>query len=176
MLFRSIDFSAPSRAGIDTFIRVDVVLSGAPHSDVLKRAALDLSAYAPPEDVVYFRMYNTFGTGVDTYARFPNLRALSFDGISLSTAFPNPNQTGEGKISPSLEHILLEHMVVDDASWSPLVTFLAHRVSSGNRLDTLVIISSPHMCTDVTESIRGMVRELRITYQRRKPPQGICCT
>jgi len=33
--------------------------------------------------------------------QFPNVRALSFDGVALSAAFPNPNLAGEGKVFPS---------------------------------------------------------------------------
>ena len=173
---RGVDFSAPSLAEIKTFVKVDVVLSGAPRKDVLEKVALDLTTYAPREEVVHFRMYNQLATRLGTYTQFPNLKALSFDDMYLPAAFPNQILIGEGKISPSLKHVFLEDMVVDDADWSPLVTFLAHCVSSGNRLDTLVIVRSPHMCSDVTESIRGMVRELRIEDQgRRNSYRRRCC-
>lgn len=33
---------------------------------------------------------------------------------------------------------------------------------SGNRLDTLVIAGSPHMCREVVKDISGMVRELKL--------------
>ena len=148
-----------------------------PPRDTVERAALDLTMYALPEEVIHFRMHNKVAARVETYTRFPNLRALSFTEISLPAAFPDPNLIGEGKIFPALEHIFLENMIVDYVGWSPLVTFLAHRLSSGSRLDTLVIVSSPHMCPDVMEGIRGMVRELRIENQSRRGPfQPICCT
>ena len=173
---RGIDFSAPSRAEINSFVRVNLTLSEAHHWSVLERVALDLTSCAPREEVVHFRVYKELGTGADAYTQFPNLRALSFYNIPLPTAFPTI-LIGERKIPPSLEHIFLEDMVVDDADWSPLVNFLAHRVSSGHRLDTLVIVRSNHMCLEVTESIRGMVRELRIGDEyRRCPFQRKCCT
>ena len=165
---RGIDFSTLSQAEINTFIEVDAVLSGGFHRGVLERAALELITYTPREDVVHFRMYNNLATEVDTYTQFPNLRALSLDRTSLPAAFHNQNPIGEEKIFPSLEHIFLKNMVVDDADWNPLVTFLAHHVSSGNRLDTLVILRSPHMCPEVVEGIRGMVRELRIEGMARR--------
>jgi len=174
---RGIDFSARSQAEVNPFVRIDVVVEGEPRRDVLERMALDLTTYAPREEVVHFRMYNKLAAGVDMYTQFPNLRALSFANMPLPAAFPNPNLIGEGKIFPSLEHILLEDMVVGYANWSPLVTFLTHRVSSGSRLNTLVIVSSPHMCPDVVKGIRGIVRELRIEDQRRRnPSQRKCCT
>ena len=174
---RGVDFSAPSLAEIKPFVKVNVVLGGAPRKDVLERVALDLTTYAPREEVVHFRMYNQLATRLDTYTQFPNLKALSFDDMYLPAAFPNQILIGEGKISPSLKHVFLEDMVVDDADWSPLVTFLAHCVSSGNRLDTLVIVRSAHMCSDVMESIRGMVRELKIEDQDRRDRFRLkCCT
>jgi len=174
---RLIDFSALSQAEINVFAEIVVVLNAEQHRDILERAALDLTTYAPREDVVHFRMYNEFATGVDTYTQFPNLRALSFANISLPLAIPNPNLIGEGKILPSLEHISLENMdVYDSTDWSLLVTFLAQRVSSGNRLDTLVIVRSPHICPGVMESMRGKVRELRIEDQRPRHPHDECCT
>ena len=113
---RGIDFSAPSELEINTFVKVDVVLRGAPCSGALESMALDLTTYTPREKVVHFRMYNKLSAGVETYTQFPNLRALSFDDIYLPTAFPDPNLIGEGKMSPSLEHIFLERM--DDKTLS----------------------------------------------------------
>ena len=171
------DFSAPSRTQINAFVKIDVVLSGAPREDVMERVALDLTTYTPREELVHFRMSNKLAARLDTYTQFPNLRALSFNTISLAAAFPDPNLVGDGKILPSLEHVLLERMVVHDADWGRLVTFLAYRVSSGNRLVTLEIVNSPHMCPDVIDGIRDMVQELRIENQRRRDPfQRKCCT
>ena len=158
---RRIDFAAPSEADINTFVRVDIVLRREPCRDVLEGVIHDLTTYAPPGEVVHLRVYDV-AARVDTYTQFPNLRALSFDNISLPAAFPNPNLVGERNIFPALEHIFLEDMDMEVEDWSPVVTFLAHRVSSGNRLDTLVIARHPDMCPEVVESIRGMVRELRI--------------
>ena len=68
--------------------------------------------------------------------------------------FPNPNLIGDWRIFPSLEHILLDHLDVNGGDWSSLVAFLACRLSSGNRLGTLVITDSAHMCPEVVKSIR----------------------
>ena len=42
------------------------------------------------------------------------------------------------------------------------MAFLARRASSGNRLDTLAVTHSSHMCEYVARGIRGMVRELKV--------------
>jgi len=170
-----IDFSVPSRAQTNPFVSITATLSRATHKDVLLNAGLDLITYPPREEVVRFRMCHHLAPGLDTYTQFPKLRALSYGSISPLTAFPNPHLVADGEIFPSLEYLSVENMVADSADWSPLVAFLANRVSSGNRLDTLVIAHSSHMCPDVTEGIRGMVRELRIVGERRSSLKRKCC-
>ena len=68
------------------------------------------------------------------------------------------------KIFPSLEHILLEGVRADhDDGWKPLTTFLACRMSTGNRLDALVIADHESvMPREVEKQIRSMVRELKL--------------
>ena len=53
-------------------------------------------------------------------------------------------------------------MFTCDDDLSSLATFLPHRVFSGNRLDTLVVTDSRHMCQEVIEGIRGLVRESKV--------------
>ena len=169
-----INLSAPDWAQINTFVVIAIVLNGTPPKSVLERAALDLVPCAPLEEVVYFHAQSNPAVMEDTHTQFPNLRALSFDATSLPTAFSNPNLIGDGRVFPSLEHVLLDHLVDNDGDWSPLVDFLACRVSSGNRLDTLVIAGSPHVCRQVIKAIRGMVRELKADHLDPACPSGAC--
>jgi len=152
------NFSDPAQLEIGTFVEITMLLIGK-HQNARERAILDLIGCTPREEVVYFKSNNPIATE-DTCTQFPNVRALSFDGVALSAALPNPNVAGEGKIFPSLEHVSLENLDEDD--WDPLATFLASRVSCGNRLDTLVINDSQNMPPEVVDDIRGMVRELKI--------------
>ena len=164
------DFSTPSRLQISMFVEINVVLRGAHYKDVMERAALDLTSYIPREEVVHFRMSNKLAATLDTYTQFPNLRALSFDTISLTAVFPNLYLVGDEKILPSLEYISLDHMVVDKVDWSRLVTFLAYRAYSGNKLGTLTIAHSPHICPKVINGIRNIVQELRVVDQSLPSP------
>jgi len=157
-----IDFSTPTRTRIDTFAWIIVVLNVMDRRDILTRAAQDLIAHTPREEVSYFQTYNNPVAMEEMYIQFPHLRALSSSLIPLPKAFPNPGPVGNGKVFPSLEHIRLEQVVVDGGDWSPLINFLAARASSGNRLDTLVITNSAGMHSEVMEGIRGLVRELKI--------------
>lgn len=127
--------------------------------DMREKIVLDLVACTPREEIVYFKAQNNPVVTKDTCSQFPNVKALSYDCVPLSATFPNPDPVGE-KIFPSLEYVSLERM--DDEDWSPLMTYLAGRVSSGNRLDTLVISDSPDMPSRVADGLKGMVRELKI--------------
>ena len=169
-----INFSTPDWGQINTFVRITAGLKGSPHKSVLERAALDLIPCAPPEEVVYFLTHNNPAVMEDTHTRFPNLKALSFNSISLRKAFPNPKLIGDGNVFPSLEHLSLVDVFLGDGDWSPLVALLACRVSSGNRLDTLVIDGSPHVCPEVVGCIRGMVRELKADDLSPRCPFGAC--
>lgn len=172
--FQAGDTGGIDRAEANTFVRISIMLSEVPQKSVLERVALDLVACAPLEEVVSFRTSSNpvIVEGADT--RFPNLRALSFNAIPLRTAFPNPELIGDEKIFPSLERVSLDPSGMDDGDWSPLMAFLAYRVSAGNRLDTLVIVGSHHMCRQVVEDVRGMVRELKADHLNPRCPSGAC--
>ena len=155
-----INFSAPEQ--IDTFVAITVVLNRALGADVRERAALDLITHVPREEVVYFHTRNDPVPLEDVSTQFPNVRALSIKTGYLSAAFPESTLAGDGRIFPSLEHILLKNMILRGGGWGPLMTFLARRVSSGHRLDTLMIVDSPFMSPEVMEGIGGMVRKLKL--------------
>jgi len=130
----------------------------------LKKGILDLIAHTPRDEIVYLHTRGEPVTTKDISAQMPNLRALRSTVIPLPAASPEPNLDGDEKILPSLQHIFLEELVIDSGDWSPLMTFLAHRASSGNRLGSLTIDNSPYVCLEVQEGIRRMVQELRIQY------------
>ena len=161
-----INFSDPPQSQISTFVEIRMLLKGNSHT-IRERAVLDLVACIPREEVVYFKAQSGPVTTEDIWTQFPNIRALSFDYVPLSLAFPSPRLDVEGKKFP-LEHVLLER--VDDDDWSPLMSFLESRVLSGSRLDTLVISDSSDMPPEVVEGIKGMVRELKIDHQSTPPP------
>ena len=152
---------------------ITVALSGIPSRNALERVTLDLITHIPREEVVYFQTYNYSIATEDVYTQFPNLRALSFDSTPVPAAFPSPLVEG-GKILPSLEYVLLKEVSVGGGDWSPLMAFLACRVSSGNRLETLVITRCSHVCREVVKDIEGMVRELIFDRQDIVCPFGTC--
>ena len=96
-----IDFSVPGQAREDMFATISVELDEIPDRNALERATLDLITHIPRKEVVYFETYDNPIATEDAYTQFPNLRALSFDAIPLSEAFPS-SLVEDGKILPSL--------------------------------------------------------------------------
>ena len=154
-----VDFSAKGSVKGDRFLGIQVGLNQRLRKDLQQEATLDLISYVPPEEVVYF---STFGDPVDMKdisVQLPHIRALYFNRATLHGALPKPTPDWNGMIFPSLRHVSLEEVVVRHEDWSPLITFLERRSTSGNRLDTLAVISNTYrMRQAVEEIVKGMVR------------------
>ena len=154
-----VDFSAPVPARVNTFVTITIDLDQELIHQ-LDKAILDLIARAPWEEVVYFRVYGEPVAMEDISTQFPNLRGLHFEKTPLAAAFPKSDFDRDGEIFPSLEYVLLDWVNTDDGDWSSLTTFLDWRVSSGNRLHTLVMIGTYHIAPSVSRSLRDdLVRE-----------------
>ena len=156
-----IDLSAPE--WIDPFIEITMRLDRIYRMDELERATLDLISHVPREEVVYFQTHGNPVAMEDASTQFPNVRALSLDAIHLPVAFPSPKPVGDRMIFPALGYVSLKGVLVNNGDWSPFINFLVRRVSSKNRLDTVVITGFPYLCPEVVESIRDLVQTLKIT-------------
>jgi len=154
----------PPLRQVNTFMTVALGYNEALSRDVRENVILELISHAPQEEIVYFQTHGNFVAMGNVYTKFPNLTTLSLAKIPLSSAFPKPNPGEDEGILRSLRYVSLRELVVDDGDWSPLATFLARHASSRNRLDMLEISYSPHMYSEVMESISGVVRELEIEH------------
>ena len=150
-----------------TFMKIEVGLNEPLRGNARERLILNLLAHTPGEEVVHFQTCRDYRIMRNIYPRFQNLRALSFAGGDLQTMVPEPDPGGDKEILVSLQHISLQQLSLDRGDWSPLINFLACRVSSGNRLDTVEISDSSPMCPEVVEVVGGMVRELG--FDRHRP-------
>ena len=169
-----IDLSTLEWSWGTNFISITVALNTLHDRGILESAFLDLMAHIPQGEVIHFHRFQPPIAIKYTHSQLPNLRTLFYNGASLLDIFPDPCLVREDKIPPSLESIVLEWIVADDNDWTPLTTFLSRRASSGNRLDTLVIDESSHMCLGVMEDIEDMVGELITDRLEPLCPFGIC--
>ena len=160
----TLDPSKPSNQ-MPCFLFVYLSLDEMIPDDLLERAIMDSLAHIPQEEVVYFCAFKEPLAMEAMSAHFPNIKVLRLERSLLSVL---SNLSGDREIFPSLQHIYLDYVVVDDDDWSPLTTFLARLTSSGNQLDTLEIFYSPHMCVEVVEKIRKVVRHFRTEPPNKK--------
>jgi len=137
------------------FGSVDIYPNETLHQDLLEREILDLITHTPQEDITYFQVYEQLITMEAISTQFPDLRALCFSGTPLSAVL---DLGGDGEIFPALQYVFLDRVLMYDYDWSPLTTSLTRRAVSGNRLDTLEISGSPHMCAEAEAQIRSVVR------------------
>ena len=151
----------PESVHMDPLVTITIFLSQSTPNDLLEKAFLDLIADTSREEIVYFQANGNSTVAKDVYAQLPSLRTLHLVKIPISAALPKPNMNEDEGLLPSLQHIVFTGLATDNGDWGPLIAFLSHRVSSGNRLDYLAIIDSSHMGSEVAEGIRSMVGEFR---------------
>jgi len=152
-------------ARMTSFVSIVVDLDQALPDDRLGELGLDLIAYTPREEAVYFRACGSSEVLKDLPLRFPNLKTLDLCRAPLSAAFPILEQDGHRvleRFPPSLQHLSLERPHLGVHSWVPLLTFLSCRASSGNHLDSLLIEGRCHMCSRVAQLIKRMVRKFKV--------------
>ena len=147
------------------FVLITMRFNQALPEDALTELALNLTSYAPRQEISYFQTQGNLGAMMDLRAQMPNLKVLDLRHVPLSAMFLKPERGGSRVCEifpPSLQYLLLERPHLDARGWSPLITFLSHRSSSGNQLDSLLIHGSSHVCPRVAEAIRDVVRKLEV--------------
>jgi len=167
-----IDYST-ARSPNDWFLKIEIYPEQPLREQLPANLILDLITHTPQEDLVDFQSEENPVAMGSVYARFPNLRTLSFDDTPLATIFPKSNPGEDEGIPLSLQHISLHRLTVEDGYWSPLTTFLSHHASTGNQLRTLKVFCCPPMHPEVVESVRAAVQEFIIT-DTSSCPFGVC--
>ena len=153
------DISAPRTPWLTRLVTTSIQLGQVPPKDLLEEALLNLIAHVPREEIVYFRARGGPISSEAISTQFPYLRAMHFVGTPLGIAFPR-SALDRDRIFPCLQHLTLD--VNHDDNWNPLITFLDHLASSGNKLDTLEISGCYKMKPKVEEGVRRAVRESRM--------------
>ena len=155
-----IDFCDPAPARMNTFVEITIDFQRMLPGDRLENLAFNLIAHVPREEIAYLRMHdNVVLENLST--KLPNLRGLHLKGTALLATFLGPTLNRDGGLLPSLQSLFLDHVNVDDGDWTPLMTFLAHRASSGNRLHSLVIAGSCDTTPEMSRVLEEAVQEFR---------------
>ena len=152
----------PGSERIVSFMGIVIYVGQLPSENLLEKAIPDLIPDTTRAEIVNFE---THGGPVMNriYTQLPNLRALYINNIPLSTILPKPNLGWDEGVLPSLQHLSLRRVGAEGPDdWGPLVTFLSHRASSGNRLDSLAVAHSSFMRPTERDDIRSVVRQFRI--------------
>ena len=169
----NLDPSTPAWDQMTWFAIIWILLNETPPKVLLEREILSLFLHSPQEKITYFQALGEPIALEAMSTRFQNIRALGFSGTSLPAI---SNIGGDREIFPALRHLFLDQVWVDNYDWSSLATSLARRASSGNQLDTLQISHSSHMCMEMAENIRSVVRHFQTEDPgtRSACPLGTC--
>ena len=150
---------------MNSFASITIGVDGALPEDALDRLTLDLISHTPREEIAYFRACGSVEAAKDLRVQMPNLKTLGLYGVPLSAVFPMPEQDGfrvHERFPSSLQYLFLERPHLGIYNWIPLITFLSHRSSSGNQLNSLLINGPCHVCFRVTRRIRDIVGKLKV--------------
>jgi hypothetical protein len=124
---------------------------------------IDLVAHAPREHVVYFGGNSSINNLKDTIATMPRLQELHLVSPMLDDRFLHPYLGGplaNGKLFPSLRHLHLEDTLLYEGHWFPIIPYLVHQTSGGQRISLTVSGEPQHICKDVLRDMKGLVEEL----------------
>ena len=124
------------------------------------KLCIDLVAYVPKERVVYFGGDMTTDVVKGVVATMPTIRELHLTRPSLVSRFLQPDPDGplaNQKLLPSLQRLRLENAVSKD--WSPIIPYLRHQTSEGQRISLTIEGLRQHICRDVLRRIEDLVEE-----------------
>ena len=158
--------STSSSERMATFFHLTIWRQLAFPDEVRDQLTLDLIAHIPQEEIAYFHTHQRLAAIKDLRVRMPNLKALDFERIPLYPTFSALESQGgsraEESIPPSLQDLFLGELILSGHDWIHLFAFLSRRGSAGNWLDSLRIDGPCHMCVEVSQRIRSMVRRFKI--------------
>jgi len=126
------------------------------------KLCIDFAAFTPREQVVYFGGDLGMEAVRGIVPTMPEIKELHLTSAVLSDRFLQPHPNGplaNTKLLPSLRHLHLEDIVLDDDDWSPLLPYLAHQTSGGQVISLTLSGEPVHICKDVVNDIKGLVDE-----------------
>lgn len=168
-----------SEDGVNWFLQVFGAMAedGGPRGEECEKLFLDSLAHIPHGHIIYYESTCRLLKSANIFAGISNLIELRPGWARLSEWFAEPSQGGPHpywELPPSLKYLSLRAPILDGGDWSPLTNFLSRRASVGNRLDSLTISGSSHVCSDVVEDIRGMVENFEVLRGPEVEDSTIC--
>jgi hypothetical protein len=124
---------------------------------------IDFVAHIPGEHVVCLSGEASVDVVRGVVATMPKIRILHLTGAFLVGRFLQPDPDGplsNKKLLPSLQWLKLKNTALTEDGWSPIIPYLTHLASGGQRI--LLTIEGPrqHICKDVLKKIKGLVGDL----------------
>jgi hypothetical protein len=127
------------------------------------RLYIEFVAHIPSEYVVYFGGEVSVDVVRGIVATMPKIRKLHLTGALLVGRFLQPDLDGplsSEKLLPSLRWLHLKDTALEEDDWSPIIPYLTHQTSGGQRISLTIEGARQHICKDVLEEIKGLVEEL----------------
>ena len=145
-----------------------------PHAE--EKLCIDFVAHTPREHVVYFGGDLTMYSLKTIVTTMPNIQELHLTSGRVADGFllPDPDEpVANGKLLPSLRHLRLEDLYEDD--WSPLLLYLTHQTSGGQKISLTISGGRCHICKDMLKEIEGLVEEFVLdSFWDYECPLGCC--
>ena len=144
------------------FMTAEVIMRENPESEEAEGLGFDLIAHIPLEKVSDLRTTLPILHLEELCVKMCNLTHLYLIGVDLSTLF-----MGSGVCGPhtsedflcSLDSIWIIQPTQSSCDLSPLVHFLTHRATVGNKISSLRLSSLRYMNRDVTQGILPIVED-----------------
>jgi len=140
---------------------------------------VDFAAFTPREQVVHFGGNLRMEVLTEIVPTMPRFKELHLTRPVLSDGFLRPDPDGPlagKKFLPSLRHLHLEDVVLDDDDWSPLLAYLVYQVSGDQVVSLTLSGELVHICKDVVEDIKALVDEFTLDLPLDKVCPFVYCS
>jgi hypothetical protein len=125
----------------------------------------DFVAHVPVEHVVYFEGDMSMELARASVSLMPNIQELRLINPNLDDGvlqLDPKGPLGKKNLLPALQHLHLDDVITDDRSWRPLLPYLIHQTSDGQRISFTITGRREHICKDLVKDMRGLVDELNL--------------
>ena len=129
------------------------------------KLCINFLAHIPREHVVYFGGSMNMDAVRATVAAMPKIQELHLTGALLVGRFLQPDLDGplaNKKLLPSLRRLRLEDITLGGDNWDPIIPYLTHQTSGGQRIALTIGGLRQHICKGVLRKIKDLVEEFAL--------------